>query len=243
VARFGLREAEGIILPVQPSLDRAGFVRDIFRQIAPRYDLMNRLMTGGQDVRWRREVIHRARLLPHARLLDVGAGTGDLAFGAARCQPAAQVVAADFMLDMLQVGRERDRLTATAADALDLPFAAGTFDAVVSGFLMRNVDDRCGVLREQRRVLKPGGRIIVLDTTRPSHGVLLPFIRFHMRVVIPLLGQLVTGSRSAYEYLATSTESFLRAEELAAQMSHVGFKNIGFRKLMFGVIAIHWGDK
>ncbi|TLN15022.1 methyltransferase domain-containing protein, partial [bacterium] len=114
-------------------------VRGIFGRIAPRYDLMNRLMTFGQDKGWRREVIRRAALLPGSRLLDLGAGTGDLAFEALRQQPDARVTAADFTLEMMQVGQKRPHavaLTWAAADALHLPFAAGRFDALVSGYLL-----------------------------------------------------------------------------------------------------------
>ncbi len=239
--------------------DRARYVQKMFTQIAPRYDLMNRLMTGGQDVAWRREAVRRARLAPGARLLDLGAGTGDLAREAARQQPAARVVAADFTLAMmlrakeqrerakLRSGRERGPAQApfawTAADARCLPFADGAFDAVVSGFLMRNVGEVAPVLREQRRVLKPGGQIVVLDTTRPQRNLLWPFIWVHLHLVIPFVGGLVAGARNAYTYLPDSTEGFLRAEDLAGSLAAAGFKNVGFRRLMFGTVALHWGEK
>ncbi len=230
--------------------DRARFVQEMFTDIAPRYDLMNRLMTAGQDVAWRREAIRRARLAPGARVLDLGAGTGDLAREAARQQPAARVVAADFTLAMmLRAKEQRERGPAqapfawTAADARCLPFADGAFDAVVSGFLMRNVGEVAPVLREQWRVLKPGGQIVVLDTTRPQRNAFWPFIWVHLHLVIPFVGGLVAGARNAYTYLPDSTEGFLRAEDLAGSLVAAGFKNVGFRRLMFGTVAIHWGEK
>jgi demethylmenaquinone methyltransferase / 2-methoxy-6-polyprenyl-1,4-benzoquinol methylase len=228
--------------------DRARYVQEMFTQIAPRYDLMNRLMTGGQDVGWRREAIARARLTPGARLLDLGAGTGDLAREACRQQPAAKVVAADLTLAMMQHGEPRHgqaqaALTWSAADARQLPFSDRTFDAVVSGFLMRNVGDVAPVLAEQWRVLKPGGQIVVLDTTRPKRNLLSPFIWMHMHLVIPLVGGLISGFRNAYTYLPDSTENFLAAEDLASRLTAAGFKNVGFRRLMFGTIALHWGEK
>lgn len=224
--------------------ERARYVRQMFSQIAHRYDLMNRLMTGWQDVRWRREVITRARLSAGAHLLDLGTGTGDLAREALRRHPGLRVAAADFTVTMMRVGEARyGKLPWVAADALNLPFAEGQFDAVVSGFLMRNVIDVLQALREQYRVLKPGGRIVILDTTQPKRNLLWPFIWVHLHVVIPFLGGLLSGRRDAYTYLPDSTEKFLTAESLADGMRQVGFERVGFRRLMFGTIAIHWGEK
>jgi len=223
--------------------ERAQFVQSMFTRIAHRYDLMNRLMTGGQDVRWRRTVIQLARLRPNASLLDLGAGTGDLAREALAQQPGARVTAADFTLEMMIVGRRNGDLSWSAADALNLPFKDRTFDAVVSGFLMRNVTDVQRSLKEQYRALKPAGRIVILDTTRPGRNILSPFIWLHMHVVIPLLGGLLSGFKDAYHYLPDSTERFLTAEELAVRMAAVGFKSINFKRLMFGTIAIHSGEK
>jgi demethylmenaquinone methyltransferase/2-methoxy-6-polyprenyl-1,4-benzoquinol methylase len=215
----------------------------MFTRIARRYDLMNRLMTGFQDVRWRRRVIRLARLKPRASLLDLGAGTGDLAREALQQFPATRVAAADFTLEMMRVGQRVGRLPFSAADALRLPFADASFDAAVSGFLMRNVTDIHKSLQEQYRVLKRGGRIVILDTTRPKKNALSPFIWIHMHVVIPALGRIITGERDAYKYLPESTENFVTAERMAALMAAVGFKKVVFERLMFGTIAIHWGEK
>ncbi len=223
--------------------ERAAYVQNMFTRIARRYDLMNRLMTGFQDVRWRRRVIQLAGLEPNASLLDVGAGTGDLAREALRRFPQARIVAADFTLEMMRVGQRLGRLPFSAADALRLPFADACFDAVVSGFLMRNVIDMHVALREQYRVLKTGGRIVILDTTRPKKNLLSPFIWLHMHVVIPALGRLISGEGDAYNYLPDSTENFVTAEKLAALMASVGFQKIGYQRLMFGTIALHWGVK
>ncbi|MCL4531498.1 MAG: ubiquinone/menaquinone biosynthesis methyltransferase [Chloroflexi bacterium] len=222
---------------------RAQYVQSMFTRIAHRYDFMNHLMTGGQDIRWRKAVIKLARLKPSASLLDLGAGTGDLAREALKRNPQAQVTAADFTLEMMRVGRKPGDPPFSAADALKLPFKDSTFDAVISGFLMRNVIDVNLALKEQYRVLKPDGRFVILDTTRPKKNILSPFIRIHMHVIIPLLGKLISGTGDAYEYLPDSTEGFLTAEELAARMAAVGFKNINFKRLMFGTIAIHSGEK
>ena len=222
---------------------RAKYVQTMFAQIAKRYDLMNRLMTGGQDVYWREQVIQRARLKQNAWLLDIGTGTGDLAREALAQFPQAKVVAADFTLEMMRVGQRKGMLNFSSADALRLPFQELSFDAIVSGFLMRNVIDLQKAIQEQYRVLKKGGRIVILDTTRPKKNILSPIIWLHMHLVIPTLGRLLTGAKEAYHYLPQSTEGFVTAEELASRMAVVGFKKINFERLMFGTIAIHWGEK
>lgn len=226
--------------------ERGAYVQKMFTHIAPRYDLMNRLMTVGQDIVWRKKVVQLARLQPGQRMLDLGAGTGDIAFEAFQNLPGIQPLAADFTLEMMRVGKRRpwgDILPWSAADALHLPFANASFDAVVSGFLMRNVSDVPRALREQARVLKPGGRLVILDTTRPSRNLLSPFIRFHLHTVIPTLGRLITGQAEAYTYLPDTTESFLTAEQLGARISDAGFCNVRFQRRMFGTIALHWAEK
>lgn len=237
-------------------IQRAQYVQGMFTRIAPNYDLMNRLMTFGQDEAWRKEVVRRASLPQEGgQLLDLGAGTGDLGFEALRQFPGSLSVEADFTFEMLRVGQQRltsrspsrlanqPSISWSAADALNLPFLTNSFDAVVSGFLMRNVIDLPLALREQYRVLKPGGRIVILDTTRPRKNLLTPFVRFHMHFIIPLLGRLISGQHDAYEYLPDSSEAFLSAEVLAGKLSNAGFRKIAFRRLNFGTIAIHWGVK
>ena len=229
--------------------ERGEYVQDMFTRIAHRYDLMNRLMTAGQDVRWRKQVIRLAELGPNAQLLDLGAVTGDLAREAIAQQPDVKVVAADFTLAMMRVGQRNPTkpgngsLPWSAADALNLPFRDKTFNAIVSGFLMRNVGDIQQALKEQYRTLKPGGRIVILDTTKPRRNLLSPFIWLHMHVVIPLVGGLFSGFKDAYNYLPDSTEEFVTAKEMVARMAAVGFKKINYETLMFGTIAIHWGEK
>jgi len=223
--------------------ERVTYVQNMFTQIAKRYDLMNRLMTGGQDIRWRKQVIQLARLNRTSSVLDLGTGTGDLAREALAQAPQAKVIAADFTLEMMRVGQKRGPLNFSSADALNLPFKDLTFDAVVSGFLMRNVIDLQKAIQEQHRVLRRGGRIVILDTTRPKKNILSPFIWLHMHIVIPALGRLLTGNADAYRYLPETTEGFVTAENLAARMAAAGFKRVNFERFMFGTIAIHWGEK
>ncbi len=224
---------------------RARYVRTMFGRIAGRYDLLNRLMTGGQDRRWRREAVGRLALPSGGRVLDLGSGTGDLAFELLRHAPQARVVAADFTPEMMTVGRRRPdsgRITWVVADALHLPFAQASFAGAISGFLLRNVTEIDRVLAEELRVLCPGGRTVSLDTTPPPRGFLRPAIEFHLRRVIPLLGRLVAGDAEAYNYLLASTERFLSAEALSSRMTAAGFRSTGFVRRMLGTVAIHWGD-
>jgi demethylmenaquinone methyltransferase/2-methoxy-6-polyprenyl-1,4-benzoquinol methylase len=223
--------------------ERATYVQNMFTKIARRYDIMNRLMTGGQDIRWRKRVIELARLNSKSSLLDLGTGTGDIAREALTQFPRANVIAADFTLEMMRVGQKNGRLNFSTADALRLPFNDASFDALVSGFLMRNVIDLQKAIQEQHRVLKNGGRIVILDTTRPKKNILSPFIWLHMHFVIPTLGGFLTGEKDAYRYLPETTEGFVTAEEMASRLAAAGFKKINYERFMFGTIAIHWGEK
>ncbi len=223
--------------------ERATYVQTMFTRIAKHYDLMNRLMTGGQDICWRRRVIELAQLTPDSSLLDIGTGTGDLARDALRKFPRVKVTAADFTIEMMRIGQRNSPLNFSSADALCLPFKTSSFDAVVSGFLMRNVIDLQKALQEQSRVLRKGGRIVILDTTRPKKNILSPLIWIHMHVIIPAFGSLFTGSKEAYRYLPETTEQFITAEELASRMMAIGFRNVNFKRYMFGTIAIHWAEK
>jgi demethylmenaquinone methyltransferase / 2-methoxy-6-polyprenyl-1,4-benzoquinol methylase len=226
--------------------ERADYVQNMFARIAGRYDTMNRLMTAGQDVKWRRYVIQQARLPENGRLLDIATGTGDIALEGLRQRPGVTAVGGDFTIEMMQAGKrlpERQPILWTTADTLALPFPDASFDAVTSGFLMRNVIDVPGAFREQLRVTKPGGRVVVLESSPPKDNLLKPFIRLHLNYVIPTLGRLVSGNADAYRYLPDSTQAFKGPEELAAIMRAAGFVDVAYQMFMFGTIAIHMGTK
>jgi len=226
--------------------ERAEYVQEMFARIAGRYDTMNRLMTFGQDVRWRQTVIRLANLPVGGRLLDIATGTGDIADEGRRQVPGLRAVGGDFVIEMMQAGRhlpDRAGIAWTAADTLALPFPDNTFDAVTSGFLIRNVIDVPGAFREQWRVTKPGGRVVVLESSPPKDNLLKPFIGIHLNYVIPTLGRLVTGERDAYRYLPDSTQAFQGPEQLAETMRAAGFVDVSYRLFMFGTIGIHVGTK
>ena len=229
--------------------ERSEYVRGMFDRIAGRYDLLNRIISGGQDMKWRRFVVEACDLPLDGKLLDIATGTGDIAFEALKLSSRAWVVGADFALEMMRVGSQRvpygERVAWTGADALALPYATESFDAVTSGYLMRNVVDIPRALSEQWRVLKPGGRIVVLDTSPPPDNALKPFIMAHLKVGVPTLGRLLGGRAAgdAYRYLPESTQVFKTPEELEVLIAAAGFRDVRFRHFMFGTMAVHWGIK
>jgi demethylmenaquinone methyltransferase / 2-methoxy-6-polyprenyl-1,4-benzoquinol methylase len=228
--------------------ERSQYVQDMFGRIAGRYNMMNRVMTFGQDMRWRRFVIKQAKLPQNGTLLDLATGTGDIAFEAKKTVPSAHVIGADFALPMMQVGKQLpmgSSIEWAQADALQLPFPNEYFDAVVSGYLVRNVIDIPQTLKEQLRVLKKGGRIVILETAPPPNNILRPFILIHLRFIIPLLGRLISGNAGAdaYQYLPESTQAFKTPQELAKIMRDAGYQNVAFKTFMFGTMAVHWGEK
>ena len=221
-------------------------IQTMFSRISPRYDLMNRLMTFGQDTAWRRVVARAAAPAAGSRVLDIGAGTGGIGRELLREATGARVVCADFTLEMMQAGRQRPgggRLRWCAADALQLPFGDDTFDAVVSGYLIRNVTSAAAAFGEQVRVTAPGGRVVCLDTTPPPATLIRPLVGFFMSRVIPALGRIISGDDGAYTYLPESTQRFLTPPALAAVMRKAGLTGLKWRTLMFGTMAIHVGRK
>lgn len=226
--------------------ERAQYVQGMFARISARYDLMNRLMTGGRDRAWRREVIRLAELGPDACLLDVATGTGDILIEALRQHPDVLAIGSDFTFEMMTRGQTKEgaqNVRWNTADALRLPFPDDTFDAVTSGFGVRNFVDREQAFREQRRVLKPGGRVICLEISKPPKNLLRPFFLFFFNQIVPLVGGLISGQREAYTYLPQSVNEFLTPDELKAIMERAGLRDVKYRRLMMSAVAIHIGVK
>jgi len=228
----------------QPEWNRR--MKKMFSGISRRYDLLNTLMTFGRDKLWRQSVIGMAGLLPGGFLLDAGCGTGKIAREALLKEPLLKVVAADLTPEMMKVGREHTvnrNIRWCCADALELPFCDNTFDAVTSGYLIRNVADISKSFSEQLRVVKPGGKVVCLDTAPPPDTFMKPFVLFHLKVVIPVIGGLLSGKWDAYQYLPESTRAFKTPEEISKIMEAVGFSDIEYRRYMFGTIVIIKGTR
>ncbi|MBE2184856.1 MAG: ubiquinone/menaquinone biosynthesis methyltransferase [Anaerolineae bacterium] len=226
--------------------ERADYIQNMFDRVADRYNLMNRVMTAGQDMKWRRFMLDKAGLKPGDYLLDLATGTGDIAFEALRQTPDIYAVGGDFSLGMMQVGKSLpmgDQVLWSGADALNLPFPDASFDALTAGYLMRNVIDTTRTFSEQMRVLKPGGRLVLLDTAPPPQNLLKPFIVGYLKYGIPTLGRIINGNADAYQYLPESTRKFKTPDELAALMREAGFQNVSYKTFMFGTMAVHWAEK
>jgi demethylmenaquinone methyltransferase/2-methoxy-6-polyprenyl-1,4-benzoquinol methylase len=214
-------------------------VRRMFDRIAPVYDVMNRVMTVGLDQRWRAVTV-RETVRPGDRVLDACCGTGDLAI-AAREGGASSVVGLDFSAAMLERARRKaPDVTFIEGDVLALPFHDETFDAAVVGFGIRNVADLEQGLRELRRVLRPGGRLGILEITTPR-GVVAPFYRLWFDTVVPFLGRVLPGGE-AYTYLPASVRRFPPPEELAALLAANGFSRVRYRTFAGGIVALHIGE-
>ncbi len=226
--------------------EKPGYVRRMFGDIARQYDLMNRLMTGGQDRLWRRLTVESAELPDGGKFLDVATGTGDMLCEVLHQQPNTLAVGLDFTPGMLAVGRKKCAGTGaqfTMGDALDLPFPDDTFDATVSGFMMRNVADIARAFSEQRRVVKPGGKVVCLEITRPAIPLWKDVFRFYFFKLVPILGGMISGRRSAYTYLPHSTVDFPAPDELEKIMESVELRHVKYRTLTMGTVALHVGVK
>lgn len=224
-------------------------VRAMFAGIAGRYDLLNRIISGGRDQAWRRLAVRLANLKGGERVLDVCCGTGDLALLFAAAQPSpGSVAGCDFTPPMLALARGKAQalglaLPWVAADALRLPFAPESFDVISVGYGVRNFEDLDAGLRELLRVLRPGGRLVVLECT-PARGLVGAFARFYINRLVPFVGNLLTSSRDrAYSYLADSIQVFPDCNALKQRMLAAGFAEVTWRRLNLGTMAIHVAAK
>jgi demethylmenaquinone methyltransferase/2-methoxy-6-polyprenyl-1,4-benzoquinol methylase len=232
--------------PARAIEDKAGFVRTMFTRIAPRYDLMNALMTLGRHHAWRRAAARATLEAPEGPALDLATGTGDLALAIAAIAPRRALVGADFSEAMLagarrKLARRGASVALLAADALALPFADATFACVTSAFLLRNLADLERGLREMRRVTRGGGRVIALEITQPSLPVFSSLFALYFRRLVPLIGAVVAGDRSAYTYLPDSVARFASPAELSAIMERAGLRRVTYRLVGLGTVAIHTG--
>jgi len=222
-------------------------VNSMFGRIARRYDFANRLLSGGLDIRWRNRLVEAVRRQAPARVLDLATGTGDVAFALGRrLPPATEIIGMDFCLPMLEQAEARKAAGAgpnvsfRPGDALGLPLADASCDAVTIAFGLRNLADRARGLREMRRVLRPGGRLFVLEFSQP-HRCFRGLYYFYLRRVLPRLAGLVTGDRPAYDYLNQSIGGFPSREEISREILAAGFGRVHARPMSLGIVALHEG--
>jgi len=231
--------------------EKAARVAEVFHSVAARYDLINDLMSGGIHRLWKRFAIELSGVRPGQRVLDIAGGTGDLARQfAKKVGPDGEVVLADINASMLQVGRNKlldagvaGNLRFVQTDAEALPFAEGCFDCVSIAFGLRNVTHKEKALASMHRVLKPGGRLLVLEFSRPRHALLGKLYDAYSFRVLPKLGQLVAGDAGSYQYLAESIRMHPPQEELKAMMQSAGFERVRFHNMTGGIVALHRGIK
>ena len=228
-----------------------GRIRVMFDRVSPRYDLLNHLLSLNLDRRWRKAAA--AELADGdttANVLDLCGGTGDLSIELARSSPTRSVICCDFSHAMLSLARPKfdrhqlsDRCHTLEADGLRLPFASGSFDAVTVAFGVRNLVDMDAGFREMHRVLRPGGRLIVLEFSRPKARPLAALYRFYLRQVLPRLGDGISGKTGPYLYLARTIRDFPDPPSLAGRIRDAGFGACGWRRLSGGIVATHTAFK
>ena len=225
-------------------------VNRFFSDIAPEYDLANRVMSSGVDVLWRRYLARRVSASKPERLLDLATGSGDVAFTLAKkVRSAREILGMDFCQPMLDVAikkkaraRNGDMISFQQGDCLNLPLEDNAFDTVTISFGLRNLEDRHRGLMEMKRVLRPGGRLLVLEFTQPDRWIRSLYY-WYLKRVIPKLSGKITGNEDAYEYLSASIEQFPEKAELALELERAGFSNIRAKGLTFSIAAVHEGTK
>lgn len=224
-------------------------VAGMFSRIAPRYDLLNHVLSLNVDRRWRERLVEATGIREGGRVLDACAGTGDVARAFAERTGAGEIIAVDFSDEMMRIGKTKiervpaaDRVRFVGADALRLPFGNGVFDAVTIAFGLRNLAHYGMGLSEMARVLAPGGRIAVLEFAPPPAGFRGRAYGFYLRRVLPRIGQAISGSRDAYRYLASSVSGFLNPEDVLRLMAGAGLQKLSAKPLTNGIVYLYRGD-
>jgi len=226
------------------------YVAGMFARIVGRYDLMNDLMTAGLHRRWKRKTAHLSTNGLQGEALDVATGTGDLVLALARCPGIDQAVGVDLLPQMVAAARKKARkrrlagkTTWVLGDALQLPFPEGSFVCATAGFSLRNMADLRRALAEMVRVVKPGGRVTTVELSPMPGGRRSVLVRWYFHHLVPLMGQIVAGDRPAYTYLPQSVDRFLEADHLASLLRDLGLTGVGYSRLGFGTVTLHWGDR
>jgi len=225
------------------------YVKDLFAQLAPRYELANHLLSGGIDFWWRHYVSKQIASWKPQFLLDVATGNGDLAFAISKKLKKTQIIGIDFCPEMLRCAKQTQQkkkahnLTFLEADGLALPFADGTFDVVTIAFGLRNMASWETGLREMKRVLRPGGHLLILDFSIPSLPLLRPFYRFYLHHLLPRFAGWITGKSDAYKYMAKSIEAFPSGELMCTLLKESGFSQPNAKPLTAGIVTVYTAEK
>lgn len=237
---------------VKPYQDQPGSKKEqvttMFNRIAGSYDLLNRMLSMGIDVRWRKTLVRKLAALGPSEVLDVATGTGDLAIAIARAMPASRVTGLDIAEEMLAIGRTKvstaglaDRINFETGDAECLPYPDGSFDAITVAFGVRNFEDLNAGLKEMYRVLRPGGRLFVLEFSQPRGWFFRPIFLLYFRYFLPLVGRLTSKDPKAYRYLFESVQAFPEGETFRTALRNQGFEQTSWTSLTFGTCAIYEG--
>jgi len=218
-------------------------VRAMFGSIARRYDLANHVLSCGCDFRWRKRAAGIVAEWNPAKVVDLAAGTGDLTLALENALPQSEIVAADFSEEMLAVAKMKGVGQTVVADALALPFADRSFDCLTIAFGLRNIRDWSAALREMSRVLNENGRLLVMEFSLPQRSILRGVYRFYLHRLLPILGSLLTGKKSAYDYLGASIEQFPGGEEMLRLIEANGFADARAEPLTGGIVTIYAATK
>lgn len=239
--------AQETLEPGRPTTER---VRGIFSNIAGRYDAFNALASMGIDRMWRKELVRACQLTPASRVLDLCAGTGDVSFAIARQAHPAEVMVTDFTPEMLEIAEQKGadydgdtELLFQLADAQSLPFEDAGFDVATVAFGVRNLPDRSANFAEVLRVLKPGGRYVILEFSRPPFGPWRGVYHVYLRHMIPLIGGALTKDRESFVYLNDSIRKFPAQLQLAEELRDAGFSEVRWKNLSGGIVALHTAVK
>jgi len=226
------------------------FIKEMFENIAPTYDFLNRLLSLRRDILWRKKLASCIKLSKNSVILDVATGTADLALEIQKENPKTKIFGLDFSFNMLQIGKEKiynnsknNPIYVAAADAFNLPFPDSSFDALSIAFGIRNIKDKKTVLKEFNRVLKPGGKVLILELTMPEDKVLSNIYLLYFNKILPFIGRFFSKSLFAYSYLPSSVMGFPPSKEFASIMKKSGFNNIKWLKMSLGIVTMFIGKK
>lgn len=224
-------------------------VEKMFNDIAPRYDLLNHVLSAGIDIRWRKEVRKLLEPIKPMQILDVATGTGDLAIELANLKPK-KIVGLDIAAQMLEVGTQKIKklqldevIRMVHGDSAKIPFSDNAFDAITVAFGVRNFEDLHRGLKDMQRVLKPGGRVVVLEFSKPKGFLFKQIYQFYFRFILPVVGRLVSKHKEAYTYLPDSVSQFAEGEEFLDQMKIAGFVEAKQKRLSMGIATLYWATK